>query len=225
MPAKILVSYDGTDNDVDALALGRVFAQAGGELSLAYVRHNRESEERREQIAEAEAEELLAGGAKWVGLPDAPQHVVVSGSTHQGLLELAKQYGYSIIVFGSAYRTTPGHVQPGVSCERLLESRPSGIAVGIAPAGLRVKADVVISVAAYVDGEDDPSARETAASLAEKLNSKVLERATQAPDLLVVGSRTGAPIGVVDLSGAARYLIETVRCPVLIVGRNSPIIL
>jgi hypothetical protein len=29
---------------------------------------------------------------------------------------------------------------------------------------------------------------------------------------------------MVDLSGAARYLIETVRCPVLIVGRNSPII-
>lgn len=224
MPAKILVSYDGTDNDVDALALGRVFAQAGGELGLAYVRHNRESEERREEIAQHEAETLLAGGAKWVGLPDAPCHVVVSGSTHEGLLSLAKGHGYNIIVFGSAYRTTPGHVQPGVSCERLLESRPAGIAVGVAPAGLRVRAEVVISVAAYVDGEGDPSAQETAASLAGKLDSKILERATQAPDLLVVGSRTGAPIGIVDLSGAARYLIETVRCPVLIVGRNSPII-
>lgn len=224
MPAKILVSYDGTDNDVDALALGRVFAQAGGELGLAYVRHTTESEEPREAAAQAEAEELLEGGAKWVGMPDAPRHVVVSGSTHGGLLELAKEHGYNIIVFGSAYRTTPGHVQPGVSCERLLESRPSGIAVGIAPAGLRVKADVVISVAAYVDGEGDPSAQETAASLAAMLKSKILERATQAPDLLVVGSRTGAPIGVVDLSGAARYLIETVRCPVLIVGRNSPIL-
>jgi nucleotide-binding universal stress UspA family protein len=224
MPAKILVSYDGTDNDVDALALGRVFAHAGGELGLAYVRHHRESEEAREQLAETEAEELLAGGAKWVGMPDAPCHVVVSGSTHEGLLGLAKEYGYDIIVFGSAYRTTPGHVQPGVSAERLLESGPSGIAVGVAPAGLRVKAEVVISVAAYVDGEGDPSAQETAASLAEKLSSTILERATQAPDLLVVGSRTGAPIGRVDLSGAARYLIETVRCPVLIVGRNSPII-
>jgi nucleotide-binding universal stress UspA family protein len=223
MPAKILVSYDGTDNDVDALALGRVLAQAGGELGLAYVRHNRESEERREDTARAEAAALLAGGAKWVGLPDAPQHVVFSGSTHEGLLALADEHGYNIIVFGSAYRTTPGHVQPGVSCERLLESGPH-VAVGVAPAGLRVKAEVVISVAAYVDGEGDPSAQETAASLAEKLQSKILERATQAPDLLVVGSRTGAPIGKVDLSGAARYLIETVRCPVLIVPRNTPIV-
>ncbi|HEY5197073.1 MAG TPA: universal stress protein [Solirubrobacteraceae bacterium] len=223
MPAKILVSYDGTDNDVDALALGRVFAHAGGELGLAYVRHHRESEEQREEIAETDAETLLADGAKWVGLPDAPRHVVISGSTHEGLIALAKEHGYNIIVFGSAYRTTPGHVQPGVSAERLLESRPT-VAVGVAPAGLRVKAEVVISIAAYVDGEGDPSAQETAASLAEKLESKILERATQAPDLLVVGSRTGAPVGTVDLSGAARYLIETVRCPVLIVGRNSPII-
>ena len=43
MPTKILVSYDGTDNDVDALALGRVFGQAGGELGLAYVRRDRRS--------------------------------------------------------------------------------------------------------------------------------------------------------------------------------------
>jgi nucleotide-binding universal stress UspA family protein len=223
MPAKILVSYDGTDNDVDALALGRVLAHAGGELGLAYVRHHRESEEQREELAESEAEALLAAGAKWVGYPDAPRHVVVSRATHEGLAGLAKEHGYNIIVFGSAYRTTPGHVQPGVSCELLLESGPS-VAVGVAPAGLRVKAEVVISVAAYVDGEDDPSAKVTAASLAEKLDSKILERATQQPDLLVVGSRKGAPVGKVDLSGAARYLIETVRCPVLIVGRNSPIV-
>jgi nucleotide-binding universal stress UspA family protein len=223
MPAKILVSYDGTDNDVDALALGRVFAHAGGELGLAYVRHHRETEERREGVAEDEAEALLASGAKWVGFPDAPRHVVISRSTHEGLAGLAKEFGYNIIVFGSAYRTTPGHVQPGVSCELLLESG-STVAVGVAPAGLRVKAEVVISIAAYVDGEDDPSARETSASLAEKLDSKILERATQQPDLLVVGSRKGAPVGKVDLSGAARYLIETVRCPVLIVARNAPII-
>lgn len=42
MSAKIIVSYDGTANEDDAIALGRVFARAGGEVSLAYVRHNQE---------------------------------------------------------------------------------------------------------------------------------------------------------------------------------------
>ena len=39
MSPKIIVSYDDTDNDRDALALGRLLAVSGAELSLAYVRH------------------------------------------------------------------------------------------------------------------------------------------------------------------------------------------
>ena len=39
MATKIIVSYDGTANDTDALALGRLLARAGGSLELAYVRH------------------------------------------------------------------------------------------------------------------------------------------------------------------------------------------
>ena len=40
MALKIIVSYDDTDNDRDALALGRLLAVTGAELSLAYVRHS-----------------------------------------------------------------------------------------------------------------------------------------------------------------------------------------
>jgi len=40
MPAKIIVSYDGTAADDDALALGRLLSRAGASLSLAYVRHS-----------------------------------------------------------------------------------------------------------------------------------------------------------------------------------------
>ena len=43
MPAKIIVSYDGTANEDDAVALGRVFGQAGAEVSLAYVAHTEDS--------------------------------------------------------------------------------------------------------------------------------------------------------------------------------------
>ena len=40
MSTRIIVSYDDTDNDRDALALGRLLAFGGAELSLAYVRHS-----------------------------------------------------------------------------------------------------------------------------------------------------------------------------------------
>ena len=57
---KIIVSYDGTNNEDDAIALGRVFARAGAEVALAYVRHTQEPEPEREVLAEQEAEALLA---------------------------------------------------------------------------------------------------------------------------------------------------------------------
>ena len=41
MTPRIIVSYDDTDNDRDALALGRLLAGGGADLSLAYVRHAR----------------------------------------------------------------------------------------------------------------------------------------------------------------------------------------
>jgi nucleotide-binding universal stress UspA family protein len=221
MPPKVLVSYDGTDNDVDALALGRVLAEAGSSLALAYVRHTRESGTR-EALAEHEAEALLDGGARWIGMPDVERYVVIAGATSDGLLSLADEHGFDMIVFGSEYRTAPLHVQAGASAERLLE-KGADVAVGIAPAGLRVSVELKIETVAFVDGEGDPSARQTAESLAAKLGARILERATQSPDLLIVGSRLGAPTGYVDLSGAARYLLETVRCPVIIVARDTPL--
>ena len=37
MSAKVIISYDGTSNDDDALALGKMLARAGFTLALAYV--------------------------------------------------------------------------------------------------------------------------------------------------------------------------------------------
>jgi hypothetical protein len=39
MATKFIVSYDGTDKDRDALALGRILPQAGASVALAYVSH------------------------------------------------------------------------------------------------------------------------------------------------------------------------------------------
>ena len=56
----IVISYDGTENDTDALALGELLARAGASLSLAYVRHAADPDPKRELAARRAAEELLA---------------------------------------------------------------------------------------------------------------------------------------------------------------------
>ena len=116
-----------------------MFADAGATVSLAYVRHTHESEGRREQLAQDEAEQLLVRGARWLGLPDAERHVVLSASTGEGLWQLAEREQADLVIFGSDSHTAPGHVQPGRSALRLLEGGP--VAVAIAPARLRDRAD------------------------------------------------------------------------------------
>jgi nucleotide-binding universal stress UspA family protein len=211
---KIIVSYDGTENDTDALALGQLLAAAGGSLLLAYVRHAAEPDPQREKLAQIEANDLLANGARWLGDPDVPCHVVVSASTPEGLRDLAEREDASLIVFGSEYRTAPGHVQPGTSAQRLLEGGPLPIAV--APAALRTLAPLTIDTIASVGGPGDPGPSETAASLAKKLGATVVARVDEASGLVVIGSRAGTAAGRVTLSAAAQYLLELLRCPALV---------
>ena len=219
--AKIIVSYDGTDNDRDALALGRLLAGGGSSLVLAYVRHHAESDTNLERLAQHEAEKLLEGGAQLLGDPEVPRHVVLSASTPEGLRDLAAAEQAEVVVFGSEYRTAPGHVDPQTSARRLLEGGP--LAVALAPAGLHDRADARIATVAAVSENGDPSARETAESLARALGGTVADRGGEAVDLLVVGSRPGGVTGRVTLSAAAWYIVETVRCAVLAVPRGTPV--
>src|ERR1700680_3734707 len=76
MSVNTIVSYDGTANEDDAVALGRVLAGAGARVALAYVRHNHEPDRDRETLAQHEAQELLERAAGLLGIPDAPRHVV-----------------------------------------------------------------------------------------------------------------------------------------------------
>src|SRR5262245_37924998 len=110
MAPKVIVSYDGTDNDRDALALGRLLGDAGATLELAYVRHSAEQRADREALAQADAESLLAEGAGSLGRPDLPCHVVLNASTGEGLSALAVEEGADVVVFGSEYRTPAGHL-------------------------------------------------------------------------------------------------------------------
>src|SRR5579859_4734640 len=100
---KAIVSYDGTANDRDALALGELLSRAGVELVLTYVRHAS-----RDGAHEADA--LLRGGASWLGNPDVARRVVLSGSTPEGLKWLSAREDAALVIFGSDYRTPAGRV-------------------------------------------------------------------------------------------------------------------
>jgi nucleotide-binding universal stress UspA family protein len=212
MALKIIVSYDDTDNDRDALALGRLLAYSGAELSLAYVRHSQGG-----ALEEKEAEELLSRGAASVGAPDMPRHVVVNAGTSVGLTELAERENADVIVFGSEYRTAAGTVKPGIPAHKLLLGGPAAIA--IAPADLRSRPSVSVNTVGVID-EGDEAAAETGRSLAAALGAQVGEASGGPVDLLVVGSRPESPTGKVTLSAASDYVIETASQPVLVVPRG-----
>ncbi len=129
MSISTIVSYDGTPNDDDALALARVLGDAGAKLVLAYVRHHADARD------EAEAQLLLARGAATLGDLDAGTRVVIHPSTSEGLKQLAGREDAELIVFGSDYRTASGRIAPQKSTQALLDGGPTAIA--IAPAGLQ----------------------------------------------------------------------------------------
>jgi nucleotide-binding universal stress UspA family protein len=218
MATKIIVSYDGTDNDRDALALGQLLAGSTAMLELAYVRHAQEAESGRERLAENEAAALLESGVAALGQPDIPRHVVLSASTPEGLRSLALAEQADVIVFGSEYRTARGHVDPQASARRLLEGGP--VALAFAPAGFAEQTDYSVGTVAVVGEEGDPCALETAQALAAQFGGTVVEHATGEVDFVVVGSKPGIVTGRVTISAAAEYLIELTRCPVLVLPRG-----
>ncbi len=181
MSTKIIVSYDGTANEDDALALGRVFAKAGAEVALAYVRHSQEPDLDREKLAQSEAEELLQRGAALFGNADVARHVVTDRSTPEGLRALAEREGASVVVFCSDSHTASGHVAVGNSAQQLLEGGP--VAVAIAPVGLADSTPEIGSIVAI--GDADGGARATAESLAAALGATVAPVANDEAGLLV----------------------------------------
>jgi nucleotide-binding universal stress UspA family protein len=216
MSTKIVVSYDGTANEDDAIALGRLLGGAGAELALAYVRHSQDRDLDREQLAQNEAEELLARGASLLGDANVARHVVTDRSTPEGLRALAESEGADVVVFCSDSHTAKGHVSVGNSAQQLLEGGP--VAVAIAPVGLADAAAGIRSVVAI--GDADGGARATAESLASALGASVAPVANEDADLLVVDSRPEAEQGRVAISASAAHVIEIARCPVLVLPRG-----
>jgi hypothetical protein len=217
----LIISYDGTSNDDDALALGRLLAGTGASMALAYIRHSREFDPRREELAQHDAERRLEQGAAWLGDPDIPRHVVFSGSTGEGLEQLAESQGASVIVFGSDYRTPPGHAEPGTSAQRLLEG--GSVAIAVAAAGLRGLGDAGIKSIAVSAADGDHAAQESAEALADKLGAKIVELGPPTVDLIVVGSQPNASARRITLSGTTRMMLNSARGSVLVLPSGTPI--
>jgi len=219
MSAKIIVSYDGTANEDDAIALGRQFGEAGAEVALAYVRHTHEPDRDRETLVQHEAQELLERGAAPLN-PAHPssvaRHVVTDRSTPEGLRALAEREGADVIVFCSDSHTAKGHIAIGNSAQRLLEGGRTAIA--IAPAGL-AKTDAGIARIVAV-GDAGGGALPTAEALAAALGAELAPVANEDTDLLVIDSRHDAEPGRIWLSSSAAHLIEIATSSVLVVPRG-----
>ena len=216
----LIVSYDGTANDDDALALGQLLARTGASMALAYIRHSREFDPRREELAQHDAERRLEQGAAWLGDPSIPRHVVFSGSTGEGLEQLAEAEQASVIVFGSDYRTPPGRAEPGTSAQRLLEG--GSVAIAVAAAGLRSLGEAGIESIAVAAG-DDPAAQASAQALADKLGAKIVDLGPPTIDLIVVGSQPNASARRITLSGASRTTLNAARGSVLVIPSGAPL--
>jgi nucleotide-binding universal stress UspA family protein len=221
MSADLIISYDGTSNDEDALALGGLLGAAGAKLALAYVRHAHDWNEARERIAQHDAERLLEQGALGLADPEAvDRHVVFHASTPSGLRELATDQGARVIVFGSEYRTSPGRAEPGTSAQQLLDGGP--IAIAVAAAGLRVSRMASLETIAVAPSGQDGAAAETAEGLADALGASVVDIGAGA-DLIVVGSQLGGAPGRISLSGSARAALNSMRGSVLVVPTGAPV--
>jgi nucleotide-binding universal stress UspA family protein len=219
----LIISYDGTPNDDDAVALGQMLARAGFTPALAYVRHSREFDPRREELAQHDAEQRLDRGAALLGDPGITRHVVIGPSTGEVLGQLAHREQASLIVFGSDYRTAPGHVEPGTSAQRLLDG--GRVAIAIAAAGLRTRPDAAIeSVAVPIAGPHNDVARQTARALADELGATVIESRSEPADLIVVGSQPGAPDGQIVIGGDVRTELDRARSSVLVLPAGAPVL-
>lgn len=211
MTPKAIISYDGTANDQDALMLGRMLAGAGARLQLAYVSHTSEAGH------EGETQQLLEAGALALGDPELERRVVQHGSTAEGLRSLVHSERADILIFGSDYRTAPGHVNPQRSARTLLEGGP--VAIGIAPAGFARGPAAPFGRIGLLASPGDLETHMTASNLSEAFGSR-LSRDEPYVDLLVVGSRPEAEEGRVMITARAAHQIENGTSPVLVLPRG-----
>ena len=104
-------------------------------------------------------------------------------------------------MFGSEYRTAPGHVDPQQVPGRLIDGGP--IAVALAPSGFHELAGYTLDTIGAVGEDGDPSCRNGGGKAAANSTAPSADRATANVGLMVVGSKPGTVTGRVRVSASA----------------------
>ena len=204
MSTKIIVSYDGTANEDDAIALGASFGRAGAEVSLAYVRHTHEADSDREKLAQAEAEELLDARRRAARRPRRAER----SRRHRPLdparacAALAEREGADVIVFCSDSHTAKGHVARRQLRPAPARGRHAPRSRSPRPASPSARGAAVQQIVAV--GDADGGARDDRRGSRRRRSERRSRRSpTTSADLLVVDSRAEAEQGQVSLSSSA----------------------
>lgn len=152
MSQTIVVGVDGTERGRDALALGRLLADAAGAELVAVAVHQIANPEAAlvgwANAARAHSERTLrAAIGEGQGVRE---RIVASSSPARGLHYLAEREHADLIVVGSSHQAGLGRVLVGSVGERVLHGAACGVAV--APAGFRDRGAELKLVCAGFDG-------------------------------------------------------------------------
>ncbi|MDO8214199.1 universal stress protein [Conexibacter sp. CPCC 206217] len=143
---KILIGYDGSSHGDDALALGRVLAEAATDPQVvvatvydALIPKNTQGEPslREERLRDEAQQTLLQARAAWPELNEAAFQALRATSPSAGLHRAAADDDFDVIVLGSSHRHGLGRIWAGSVTEQTLAGAPRAVAV--APPGYAAK--------------------------------------------------------------------------------------
>jgi nucleotide-binding universal stress UspA family protein len=175
---KVIVGFDGTDQGLDALELGRSLASAcGTPLSVAYIYEEQPSFHgaTREygQGMRARIQEMFSRARTAVGDDVKVETVSLGASSRiKGFSDVAKG-GTNLLVVGSTHHGSVGRVVIGGFAEQLLAA--GGHAVAVAPYGLRDagRRELGVVGVAFDGSNESRVALQSAAAVASAAGAKL----------------------------------------------------
>lgn len=186
MAAELIIGYESTEQGDDALALGRLLAEAlAMRIAVATVLPTPGRGAKPEEAVARACEGLREVIAERFEGVEAEPVACVDRSPARGLYKLASERGASLIVVGSTHRGAVGRVLRGSVGDNLLHGAPCAVAV--APRGYAREPErrLLRVGAAFDGGEESRAALATAIALAARLHAR----------LSIVTAAEPAPIG------------------------------
>jgi nucleotide-binding universal stress UspA family protein len=209
MYRKIIVGYDGSAQGDDALALGKLIADATGASVTAVSVFQFDpmwgSYDIHFQGLDAELKEKLERAASSAGVE---AQTVATSSPARGLHELAEQSDADLVVLGSARHGKAGQILAGSVAVGLLHGSPCSIA--IAPHGYADSPpDGIAEVAVGYDGSDEARiALAEGTELARASGAPVKVVTVAEPSPIVYGKGGGAGAGRGELNDAIHEIMR-----------------